>query len=253
MRTLGVTTEGLLSRTERYVLNDICTDNEAIPIGTVICYLFAASERMEEPSITAKGNSGASANDSVFHMHDIPSLEDLNNQFRANDVHTWTVRASYQGVEIAVSGEPDSNEILISHPNNAKYKLDIVALLVHIEVLSWVTCGGSQEVLDLFRWIGTTMSAENPTMSYIVHLTERLKRQPDIYDEFVSCRRGDDGFEYPPEAKAIHEQGYTAEMLYETEPLAHFASHIGTYTYLAYLRENPKAALEDLQSGPPRE
>lgn len=66
----------------------------------------------------------------------------------------------------------------------------------------------------------------------------KLQRHPDILSEFRQWIRSK---EFPREV-AISIEGYTAASLVK----ATYLRPVGAYTYLIYLRENPKAALEDL-------
>lgn len=85
---------------------------------------------------------------------------------------------------------------------------------------------------------------EKMTDKVAFQILAKLERHPDILEEFREWI----GSKEFPGGTAIAIEGYSAERLVKST----YLRPVGAYTYLIYLREKPKEALEDLKRGLPR-
>ena len=94
---------------------------------------------------------------------------------------------------------------------------------------------------DVLRYL---RDDEKMTDKVAFQIIGKLERHPDILEEFRQWIGSKDF----PRGTAISIEGYTAERLVTST----YLRPVGAYSYLIYLREKPKEALEDLKRGLPR-
>lgn len=235
---------GHLYHIERYDLLDAFFPS-ATSCGLTICYAISICKSLKLTSLDLKARYeeiGVAENwhkkytpESFYaSFHGIKEFLDI---YDKDDFGRWTISIVYQNIEVIISGERDKTEIGVSYPKERK--LNLLPLLSDIELSTYTFNNYDKQVLSMLK-TDYRLSEKRAVLA-----VQKLLTHKDIYDEFILVAKSG---KYAKESSAVSAEGYTAEMLNANYPL----SVLGAYNYLIYLRESPKAALEDLKKGLPR-
>ena len=195
----------------KYRLNDACRNSTA-PMGTTICYYLCQTDEFARLHINSAEVSRPN------------SLQEMGNAIG------WSVELDIGGSITTVIGTNDSDTVSVTGDAN----VDIASLLRAVEDDTYQTSDFSDEQIQAL------METLNITRQDAVRTFNNMNTHPDICEEFSAViMAGGKNPENP-----ISVRGYTAEMLRNQCGL----SLVGSYNYLAFLRDNPSAACVAINS-----
>lgn len=226
---------------ERYGLDGAygCDTNDEV--GILLLFLIATSDKSDLVSIKIKGDGDIGEGSPEWRVDKssfINDVEWLLDEFRVRRLDVWRIIMRYMGEKYTITGRASSTAMSVR--SFSEKSPSIIPFLSEIEAETYNYHDYDVQIID------TIKNYFKLNQRRAVKSLDKLRKYDDIYSEFMTGIRGNI-FTFP-DKNAVRIEGYTAEDLHKNYPL----SELGAYNYLIYLRENPKAALQDLKDGLPR-
>ena len=228
---------------EIYDLNSVY--NQTIPVGILICYLFANNARVKFVHFTGTSESeeiGAGFNLVSLEQEEknkyFSDLKALNLVFQIKDLYKWKLDIEFKNCEYTIVGKADRSIIGVFLPLSATK--EHINLIREVERNSWNYHPYDDTIIEKIK------NYFKLNQRIAVECIDELEKHPDIQKEFLDGLQ-ESAFVFMKD-NPISVQGYTAKYLFENYPL----NELGAYNFLIYLREKPEEALEKLKQGLPR-
>lgn len=226
---------------EKYDLNGSYAGQGDLPIGVLLLYVLVRDSDIKFRSLSAEAEGELGEPHNLLNVNDLKlfsSPKKLADAFIVQDLFIWELTASYDNIEIFISGRTYGTVLSVRSPLNKK--VNVLPLMNHIENCTYNYNGYDISVIERIK------KRFNMNQKITIQTIMKMEKHEDIFQEFIQgIYENPFGF---PNSSAVSVEGYTAKQLFDNYPL----SELGAYNYLIYLRETPKDALSDLRKGLPR-
>lgn len=226
---------------EKYDLNGAYAGKAGVPLGVLILFALVKDCGISfvELSAEAEGEMGEERN--ILSVSDtllFTNVMELANVFQSQELVIWELECVYNGVKTYITGRTYGSILSVRSPLTSK--INMMSLMSEAETATYNYHDYDQKLIDKLK------SKFNMNQRVAIQSLNEMEAERDVFNEFMKGIQ-EEPFTFPNESPLTIE-GHTAKELFEKYPL----SEMGAYNYLIYLRNNPKAALKDLEDGLPR-